>query len=94
MGAAFIAQALRYGSEIGVFVPEQIASMRDFLKAQKTSALLVDLRDKALPAVYGVLGEKGVNNTSARTVGMLMLLSWFAPEGKADEQVRKALVHC
>lgn len=94
MGTAFFAQALRYGTELGVFVPEQIAPMRNFLKGQKTSAMLGALRDKALPAVYGVLGEKEVNNTPARTVGMLMLLSWFAPEGKADEQLRQALVRC
>ena len=94
MGTAFIAQALRYGAEIGVFVPDQIAPMRDFLKRQKTTAMLLALRDKALPAVYGVLSEKEVNNTPARAIGMLMLLSWFAPEGKADEQVRQALVRC
>lgn len=94
MGAAFISQALHYGAEIGVFVPDQIAAMRDFLKNQKTSAMLFTLRDKALPAVCGVLGEKQVNNTPARAIGMLMLLSWFAPEGKADEQVRQALVRC
>jgi Ni/Fe-hydrogenase subunit HybB-like protein len=91
MAVAFLAQSIHMAQQMGIVNNKQRKIMTNTFKQAGATMSVSMLLGRTLHVVIDVLGENGVQELPARTVGALMVLTWMTPREEQEYEIRRFL---